>query len=64
MANKNLTQSNPECPEVDHPYSRWATITGITKTMSAPTPEQRALSEKINAQRAAAQGDSKTRTRG
>lgn len=40
----------PECPEADHPYSRWATIPGITKT----TSEQRALTEEINAQRVAA----------
>lgn len=52
-----------ECPEADHPYSRWATIPGITKTTSEPTPEQRTLAKEINAQRAAAQGDPETRKR-
>lgn len=50
----------PKCPESDHPYSRWATIPGITKTTSEPTPEQRALADEINAQRAATQGDPET----
>ena len=40
--------------EAEHPYSRWSTPPGVTHTISEPTPEQRKLAEKINAQRAAA----------
>lgn len=54
----------PEYPEADHPYSRWATIPGITKTTSEPTPKQRALAKEINAQTAAIQGDPEVRKRG
>ena len=54
----------PEYPEADHPYSRWDTIPGITKTTPEPTPEQRALAEEINAQRATTQGDPEVRKRG
>ena len=61
MENKNLTRAELECLEADHPYSRWATIPGVIKTTSEPTPEQRALAEEINAQRVAVQGDLENR---
>ena len=35
----------------NHPYGRWSTIPGITKTISEPTPEQKKLIAEINARR-------------
>lgn len=52
--NTGLTDADLERLEAEHPYSRWATLSGVTHTISEPTPEQRKLAEEINAQRAAA----------
>ena len=56
--NTELTDAELERLEAENPYSRWSTPPGVTKTLSEPTPEQRALAEEINAQRAAAKDKS------